>query len=444
MAQAKVYTNKEIVFLLRDAIARTKATPGKEIDNLKPLLSAYYWEFNHADLKEYAFFLIEALNKTQLATATETSKSLTKEQLVELIKAQAKTKTRAWVKNELIPSMEVQINSFESIFGISTANRRRLQEMEGVLPITRWGTYKRGDYPVLGMREVLAIIKAMPEILEKIKNYADEHLSRQAKAIADEKARQLACQEKYETMAAEVSEEIITPYIKELATKQLYKDAINQIQYELRKAQQFAKDRERAAQEQAIQRSFKTDYQKAIAALASEHQHIIQTVAINKLVERERFRDAIGEMNRLVKKQEEADRKAARNAEAARSQAEKLAAHQAVVQRFLSWLNSGDVQLFVLDGGVISFCSFILNDKEVHELCTTILKSHNLGSIGQKRWKCNYQEGKTIAETVEELEDCIFAHPMFFNEGEDFSFNEHLSPTFHSKFKIQNSKLRTQ
>lgn len=406
MSQVKVYTKKEIVFLLQDAIARTKATPGKDIGDIKPLLSAYYWEYGDTELKEYAFCLLDQLTKAQLVTLEGVSASLTKEQIVELIQVQARTKTKSWLKKEIIPQLEMSINAFESIFGISTANRRRLQEINGLLPIVRWGSTKYGDYPVLGLKQMLVIVKAMPEILTKIKEYANQHLSRQAKEKAEQKARQMAFKERCDQAIAQAPE-LLTQQIKQLVTQEQYKYAFNLIE-------QALKEEERKTRDQAIQLSFKSEYQKAIGSLAPEYQYIIQATSVIKLVERELFRTAIDEVNRLIREQDRAKKKAQKNV---KNQPEKvLFANPETINRFLTWLNTEDVQLFTDDGEVVTFCDRILADEEIHYLCTTLLNAQNLAALTQKRWKYKLS-GQSATELIETLEDAIFSHPMFLQES---------------------------
>ena len=406
MSQVKVYTKKEIVFLLQDAIARTKATPGKDIGDIKPLLSAYYWEYGDTELKEYAFCLLDQLTKAQLVTLEGVSASMTKEQIVELIQVQARTKTKSWLKKEIIPQLEMSINAFESIFGISTANRRRLQEINGLLPIVRWGSTKYGDYPVLGLKQMLVIVKAMPEILTKIKEYANQHLSRQAKEKAEQKARQMACKERCDQAIAQAPE-LLTQQIKQLVTQEQYKYAFNLIE-------QALKEEERKTRDQAIQLSFKSEYQKAIGSLAPEYQYIIQATSVIKLVERGLFRTAIDEVNRLIREQDRAKKKAQKNV---KNQPEKvLFANPETINRFLTWLNTEDVQLFTDDGEVVTFYDRILADEQIHYLCTTLLNAQNLAALTQKRWKYKLS-GQSATELIETLEDAIFSHPMFLQES---------------------------
>lgn len=411
MTQVKVYTKKEIVFLIQDAIARTKATPGKEIGDIKPLLSAYYWEYGDTELKEYAFCLLEQLTKAQLLTLEGVSASLSKQQIIELIQVQARTKTKSWIKKEIIPQLEMSINAFESIFGISTANRRRLQEMKGVLPIARWGSTKYGDYPVLELKQMLAIVKAMPEILTKIKDYANEHLSRQAKEKAQEKARQMAFKERCDLAIAQLAPELQNQQIKTLIAQEQYKHAFNLIE-------QVIKQEERRTRDKAIQLSFQSEYHKAIESLAPEYQYIIQTTSVLKLVEQGHFRTAIDEVNRLIREQEKAKKKQRKNTP--NQQDKVLFASPATVNRFLTWLNTEDVQLFTDDGEVVTFCDRILVDEEIHHLCTTILNAQNLAALTQKRWKYKLT-GQSAQQLIETLEDAIFAHPMFLQESDELS-----------------------
>ena len=137
-------------------------------------------------------------------------------------------------------------------------------------------------------------------------------------------------------------------------------------------------------------------------------------------MERELFRTAIDEVNRLIREQDKAKKKAENKKKAqknVKNQPEKvLFANPETVNRFLTWLNSEDVQLFIDDGEVVTFCDRILADEEIHNLCTTILNAQNLAALTQKRWKYKLS-GQSATELIETLEDAIFSHPMFLQES---------------------------
>ncbi|MBO3462158.1 hypothetical protein G7B40_007850 [Aetokthonos hydrillicola Thurmond2011] len=366
-------TNKEIAFILKDAQSRTKTVTSARYDSeINYVLSCYYWQYGSADLAQYADALIEKINKEPLfkflkSVDSEIPRSLEKGQMLGLVKKLAKTKVRKWLKEEILPEIEMSIALFEAIFSISRSHRRRLQETEGVLPITRWGSNKYGQYPILSMVGVLGFLKAMPETLQDIKLFADKD---RAKELA-RKQSQLNAKPQLEEILNSLDPKYQSVkndyYLKILITREDYLDAVRQV-------------------ETLVQDYDKAEVRKANAqAMELRRQQALE-----------------------LQKQEGIANKY-----------KPLSPSNPAVIRLLEWLNKEDMDLFVVTKEAVTYNPKVLNDDSVHEICSLILESKSLGASNQKRWNQRGNTRQEINNFIEELEDAIYSHPLFSPPVED-------------------------
>jgi|GEM_PF-3693815 len=364
-------TNKEITFILKDAQSRTKSvTSPREHSEMRYVLSCYYWQYGSAELAQYANILLETINKEPLFQFLKSfdpkiTKTLNKEQMLGLVKKMNKVKVRKWMKEEIIPTMEMSIVVFEAVFAISRNHRRRLQETEGVLPVARWGNNKYGQYPVLSMKSVLALLKAMPEILEDIRVFADEKLAKEMAREAARKERQLSAKPQFEEIFHSLDPKYKSikddNYLKILIAREDYLDAIKQVQNLLRESDKVE------AKKNNVQF---LDFQK---------------------------RQAIADKSKS------------------------LSPNNPGVTRLLQWLNEEDLDLFVVTKDVVSYNPKILKDDALHQICSLILESKSLGAPNQKRWKVQGNIRQQVNNLIEDLEDAIYSHPLFSAPIEDFA-----------------------
>ena len=362
-------TNKEITFILKDAQSRTKSiTSPREHSEMRYVLSCYYWQYGSAELAQYANILLTTINKEPLfqflkALDPKITKTLNKEQMLGLVQKMSKVKVRKWMKEEIIPTMEMSIVVFEAVFAISRNHRRRLQETEGVLPIARWGNNKYGQYPVLSMKGVLALLKAMPEVLEEIRVFADEKLAKEMAREAARKERQLSARPQFEEILNSLDSKYKSikndNYLKILIAREDYLDAVKQVENLLR------------------------EYEKAEAKKNN------------------------AQLLDLQKKQ------------AISNKSKSISPKNSAVTRLLEWLNKEDLDLFVVTKDIVSYNPKILKDAAVHEICSLILESKSLGAPNQKRWKVQGNIREQANNLIEDLEDAIYSHPLFSAPVED-------------------------
>ncbi len=356
-------TNKEITFILKDAQSRTKSISSpREHGEMRYVLSCYYWQYGSGELAQYANLLLGTINKEPLyqflkSLDSTITKTLNKEQMLGLVQKLNKVKVRKWLKEEIIPTLEMSIVVFEAIFAISRSHRRRLQETEGVLPIVRWGSNKYGQYPILSMKGVLALLKAMPEVLEEIRVFADEKLAKEMAREAVRKERQLSARRQFEEIFDSLDPKYNSikddHYLKRLITNEDYLDAVKQVENLLREVDKAEAKRKNA------------------------------------------------ELLDLQKKQ------------AIANKSNFISPKNSAVTRLLEWLNKEDLDLFVVTKDIVSYNPKILKDAAVHEICSLILESKSLGAPNQKRWKVQGNIREQANNLIEDLEDAIYSHPLF-------------------------------
>lgn len=195
-------SEKSTALLIKDAQKRTKAVPEKLQGDLAYIAGWCYWYKGSAIFKEFAYRCLELLTKTQLtailaAFDLKPSKGMPKDEMVAVLKRLKITELRKHLLANVLPEFDLCVVAFEQLFQISTANRRRLQEMKDVLPIARWDDGKYGSYPVMSLEGTLKILYADKELLQQFTDYVTEKLTAEAKAKAREKELELSFKTKF-------------------------------------------------------------------------------------------------------------------------------------------------------------------------------------------------------------------------------------------------------
>jgi hypothetical protein len=185
-----------------DARSRTKSHPEKiSKSDMVQIAGWCYWLKKTAAFKEFAYTVLTGCSKDYLVNLCKKldisfNKSDTKEALVKLLKRINVSTLR---ESLVLPANGIAVPTFESLFNISTANRRRLQAEKNMLPISGWGSSKYGDYPIFGLAETIELLYACKPAFEEFKNFVIEELTEEAIAEKKQRERELAAKPQFES-----------------------------------------------------------------------------------------------------------------------------------------------------------------------------------------------------------------------------------------------------
>lgn len=300
-----MYSAKATALLILDAQNRTKAVPEKLESELTYVAGWCYWYKGASLVKEFAYSCLELLTKEKLNLILKelgltVAKSSTKEDIVKVLKEVKITELRAILTKKVMPDFELSVVTFEKLFRISTANRRRLQEIKDALPILHWGESKYGQYPVFSLLKILEILHADKTLLKQFYDYVEEKLTAKAKQIAREKEIELSFKEKFLGRAAAYPEIGKNDNIKHLVKQEKYRAAHNLLN-------NLIQQKERIERENAIELSFKYEFTEKAAI----YPDLIQDNNIIQLVQKEYYKSACKLLNELIQKQDKIKRQRA-------------------------------------------------------------------------------------------------------------------------------------
>lgn len=300
-----MYSAKATALLILDAQNRTKAVPEKLESELTYVAGWCYWYKGASIVKEFAYSCLELLTKEKLNLILKelgltVAKSSTKEDILKVLKEVKITELRAILTQKVMPDFELSVVTFEKLFRISTANRRRLQELKDALPILYWGESKYGQYPVFSLLKILEILHADKTLLKQFYDYVEEKLTAKAKQVAREKELELSFKEKFLGKVAEHPDIGKNENIKHLAKQDKYRSAYNLLS-------NLINQKERIIREKAIELSFKHEFTQKTAI----YPDLVQDNNIQQLVKQDFYKSACKLLNELIQKQEKLERQKA-------------------------------------------------------------------------------------------------------------------------------------
>ncbi|BAZ08548.1 hypothetical protein NIES4071_03530 [Calothrix sp. NIES-4071] len=300
-----MYSAKATALLILDAQNRTKVVPEKLESELTYVAGWCYWYKGTSLVKEFAYSCLELLTKEKLNLILKelgltVAKSSAKEDIVKVLKEVKITELRAVLTKKVMPEFELSVVTFEKLFRISTANRRRLQEIDDALPILYWGESKYGRYPVLSLLKILEILHADKTLLKQFYDYVEEKLTAKAKQIARDKELELSFKDKYLNRVAEHPELENNDNIKKFVKQERFRAAYSF-------SQSLIQQKEKLARDKAIEFSFQHEYLDK----AAKYPELTQDNNIQQLVEKGFYKSALKWLNELIQKQEKLERQIA-------------------------------------------------------------------------------------------------------------------------------------
>lgn len=300
-----MYSAKAAALLILDAQKRTKAVPEKLESELTYVAGWCYWYKGASLVKEFAYSCLELLTKEKLNLILKelgltVAKSSAKEDIVKVLKEVKITELRAVLTKKVMPDFELSVVTFEKLFRISTANRRRLQEIDDALPVLYWGESKYGQYPVFSLLKILEILHADKTLLKQFYDYVEEKLTLKAKQIAREKELELSFKDKYLGKVAEHPEFENNDNIKKLIKQERYRAAHNFLS-------SLIQQKERIARDNAIELSFQHEFTEK----AARYPELMQDNNLQQLVKGNYYKSACRLLNELVQKRDKIERQKA-------------------------------------------------------------------------------------------------------------------------------------
>ncbi len=300
-----MYSAKAAALLILDAQKRTKAVPEKLESELTYVAGWCYWYKGASLVKEFAYSCLELLTKEKLNLILKelgltVAKSSAKEEIVKVLKEVKITELRAVLTKKVMPDFELSVVTFEKLFRISTANRRRLQELDDALPVLYWGESKYGQYPVFSLLKILEILHADKTLLKQFYDYVEEKLTLKAKQIAREKELELSFKDKYLSRVAEHPELENNDNIKKLIKQEKYRAAHNFLS-------SLIQQKERIARDNAIELSFQHEFTEK----AARYPELIQDNNLQQLIKGNYYKSACKLLNELIQRRDKIERQKA-------------------------------------------------------------------------------------------------------------------------------------
>lgn len=372
-----MYTARATALLILDAQKRTKAVPGNLDSELTYVAGWCYWYKGATAVKEFAYSCLELLTKDKLnlilkELGLNVAKSAAKAEMVKVLKGVKITDLRAVLTQKVMPDCELSVVTFEKLFHISTANRRRLQEMNGVLPITSWGQSKYGNYPIFSLVKILEILHADKNLLQPFYDYVEKNLTEKARALAQqrerERANELSFQEKYFALADKYPEFVTKiSEIKGLLKAEKFRTAYNLLHTTVLEQERFER----------IQNNY--------------------LELCNQLGEEAKVLNDINSLNQAIHRLE-------KNLQILQTKTQMKDFAKA-----LDNLLQQEVEVFTQSSNhQFKFTKELQSNQKALKFCQLILSQHGKCTESQMRWK----QVNNVTETIADLEDLIFSHPI--------------------------------
>jgi hypothetical protein len=300
-----MYSAQAAALLILDAQHRSKAVPENLDSEFTYVAGWCYWYKGASLVKEFAYSCLELLTKEKLnlilkELGLSVAKSAAKEEVIKVLKQVKITELRAVLTKKIMPDFELSVVAFEKLFRISTANRRRLQEIQDALPIIRWGESKYGQYPIFSLVKVLEILHANKTLLKQFYDYVEEKLTVKVKQIAREKEIELSFKDKYLERVAQYLELGEDENVKKIVKHEKFKTAYNILN-------NLIQEKERIVREKAIELSF----QQELIEKSKSYPQLAQEQSVQKLVKEGKYKAACNSLNQLIQKQEKIERQRA-------------------------------------------------------------------------------------------------------------------------------------
>ncbi len=445
--------------LILDAQKRTRSVPANvELRDLTVIAGWCYWYRGNSLMKEFAYLCLEFINKSDLidiGNKLDLGKALNKmpkAEIVQLLKSVRVTDLRKILKDEILPKQDLAIPTFESLFKVSTANRRRLQEMEGVLPIVRWDSSKYGSYPVLSLLGVLEILHVSKELFHDFKEFVDKHLTAQAKAIEAQKKAEKSASDDYDKYLIELKNknqtfensvlELIAndSEIQKLLSAEKFKTALLKVKYIYSQHKDYLKEKSKT---QALlnELSLYEDYScvlpqdtasmrflnNKLSTKIKTHQQKQELETLLKqyssLINVEEFQQEVKSMNPEAAKkylQKQVRRKQGNNSQS-NSDISANALHEGAIA-LNNLMQNYDFEMFKIINGGFTFTNVVLEEQLALSFCQFVLYQKNLAAKNQKRWK---ETDSLISSYIEAFEDAIYSHPILL-EIQNVTMNDDL------------------
>jgi hypothetical protein len=445
--------------LILDAQKRTRSVPASvENHDLTVIAGWCYWYRGNTLMKEFAYACLEFINKSDLiyiANKLELGKALNKMakgEIVKLLKSVRVTDLRKILKDEVLPKQDLAIPTFESLFKVSTANRRRLQEMEGVLPIVRWDSSKYGSYPVLSLLGVLEILHTSKELFNDFKDFVEKHLTAKAKAIQAEILAEKSAKDNYERYIAELKDknqvfensvlELIgkNSEVKKLVTAEKFKTALSKIKYIYSNHRDYLKEKNKTQnlltelslyeeyscvlpQDTNSIRILNNQLSAKIKKYKDKQELEVLLQQHSSLIDKQEFQKEIQNMSHEAAKkhlQRQIRRKNGNNSESNTTDSTYVLRRGAIALNNL--MQNYDFEMFKIINGGFSFTDILLEEKLALSFCQSVLYQKNLAANNQKRWK---ETNNLINKSIEAFEDAIYSHPILL-EIQNVTINDDL------------------
>jgi hypothetical protein len=445
--------------LILDAQKRTRSVPANvELRDLTVIAGWCYWYRGSTLMKEFAYLCLEFINKSDLidiGNKLDLGKALNKmakAEIVQLLKSVRVTDLRKILKDEILPKQDLAIPTFESLFKVSTANRRRLQEMEGILPIVRWDSSKYGSYPVLSLLGVIEILHVSKELFNDFKEFVEKHLTSQAKAIKAQKIAEKSASDDYDKYLIELKNknqtfensvlELIAndSEIKKLLSAEKFRTALSKIKYIHSQHKDYLKEKSKT---QALlnELSLYEDYScvlpqdvssirflnNKLSTKIKTHQQKQELETLLKqyssLIDVEEFQQEIKSMTPEAAKkylQKQIRRKQGNNSQS-NSNINTNALHEGAIA-LNNLMQNYDFEMFKIINGGFTFTEIILQEQLALSFCQFVLYQKNLAAKNQKRWK---ETDDLIYSYIEAFEDAIYSHSILL-EIQNVTINDDL------------------